>query len=293
MIKIDKIEKYEILDLIKTSIEEDISGYGDITTKFLINPESISSSYIICKEKGGAVLSGIDVIGYILEELCTDVEYKKLQEDGNKIAEFDIICTIKGKTQEILAAERICLNFLQHMSGVATYTNKFVEIASKYNVKIADTRKTKPGLRKLEKYAVFCGGGFNHRFGLFDGVLIKDNHVIAAGGVKNAIEAIRNKIPHQLKIEVEVKDFKELDEAIESKADIIMLDNMGVEQIKEAVEKIRSSSLNNCLIEVSGGITLTNVEEICKTGIDIISVGAITHSAPAIDFSLEFEDKNL
>ncbi len=287
--RIKKIEKYEILELIKTSIDEDIRGYGDITSKFLINPENISNSYIICKEKGGAVLSGIDVIGYILEEICTEVEYKKLKKDSDKIAEFDIICTIKGKTQELLGAERICLNFLQHMSGIATYTNKFVEIASKYNVKIVDTRKTKPGLRKLEKYAVFCGGGYNHRFGLFDGILIKDNHIIAAGGIKKAIDTIRNKIPHQLKIEVEVKNFNELGEAIESKADIIMLDNMSVEQIRDAVKIIKNSSLNNCLIEVSGGISLNNIEEICKTGIDIVSVGAITHSAPSIDFSLEFE----
>lgn len=286
---LDKIEKYEILDLIKSSIEEDLSGYGDITTKFLIPPDDYSSAYIICKEKGGAVLSGMDVIGYILEEICTGAVYKRLKEDSNKIKEFDIICTIKGKTQELLAAERTCLNFLQHMSGIATYTNKFVEIAAKYNVKVADTRKTKPGLRKIEKYAVSCGGGFNHRFGLFDGILIKDNHVIAAGGVINAVKAIRNKIPHQLKIEVEVRDFKELDEAIESRVDIIMLDNMNIEQIKEAVKKIRKAFSEGCLIEASGGITLNNFEDICKTGIDIISTGAITHSALSIDFSLEFE----
>jgi nicotinate-nucleotide pyrophosphorylase (carboxylating) len=176
------------------------------------------------------------------------------------------------------------------MTGIATYTNKFVQIASRYNVKVADTRKTKPTLRKLEKYAVFCGGGYNHRFGLFDGILIKDNHVIASGGVKKAIEKIRNKIPHQLKIEVEVRDFEQLQEAIESRADIIMLDNMDLEAIKKAAEKIWEELSGSCLIEVSGGITLNNLEDICKTGIDIISAGAITHSAPSIDFSLEFEE---
>ncbi|MBM3709174.1 MAG: carboxylating nicotinate-nucleotide diphosphorylase [Actinobacteria bacterium] len=287
---LDKIEKYEILDLIRISIEEDLCGYGDVTTKFLISPENRSGAYIICKEKEGAVLSGIDVIGYILEEICTEVDYKKLKEDSSKINEFDIICTIYGKTQELLAAERICLNFLQHMTGIATCTHKFVEIASEYNVKVADTRKTKPGLRKLEKYAVFCGGGFNHRFGLFDGILIKDNHVIAAGGVKNAVEAIRNRIPHQLKIEVEVRDLNELDEAIESRVDIIMLDNMDIETIKASVKKIRQTLSDSCLIEVSGGITLNNLKEICKTGIDIISAGAITHSALSADFSLEFKE---
>jgi len=162
--------------------------------------------------------------------------------------------------------------------------------SSEYNVKVADTRKTKPGLRKLEKYAVFCGGGFNHRFGLFDGILIKDNHVIAAGGVKNAVEAIRNRIPHQLKIEVEVRDLNELDEAIESRVDIIMLDNMDIETIKASVKKIRQTLSDSCLIEVSGGITLNNLKEICKTGIDIISAGAITHSALSADFSLEFKE---
>jgi nicotinate-nucleotide pyrophosphorylase (carboxylating) len=175
------------------------------------------------------------------------------------------------------------------MSGIATHTKKFSSIASGYNVKITDTRKTKPGLRKIEKYAVLCGGGFNHRFGLFDGILIKDNHIFAAGGIKQAIDKIRNRVPHQLKIEVEVKDWKELGEAIKSNADIIMLDNMELSMIKESVAVIRESLGSRCKIEVSGGINLATLEEICKTGIDLISVGAITHSAPAVDFSLELE----
>ncbi|MBM3707151.1 MAG: carboxylating nicotinate-nucleotide diphosphorylase [Actinobacteria bacterium] len=285
---LDKIEKYEILDLIKSSIKEDLGGYGDITSRFLVPPESRSSAFIICKEKDGAILSGIDIVGYILEEISSEANYKKLKEDGDKIKAFDVVFTIESKTKALLAAERTFLNFLQHMTGIATYTNKFVKIASGYNVKIADTRKTKPGLRKLEKYAVLCGGGFNHRFGLFDGILIKDNHLIAAGGVKNAVKAIREKIPHQLKIEVEVKGYKELDEAIESRVDIIMLDNMDLDTIKTSVKKIKQTLSGSCLIEVSGGITLNNLEEICKTGIDIISIGAITHSAPSVDFSLEF-----
>ena len=196
---------------------------------------------------------------------------------------------MSGSTQILLIMERIYLNFLQHMSGIATYTKKFSSIASKYNVRIADTRKTIPGLRKIEKYAVRCGGGFNHRFGLFDGILIKDNHIFAAGGIQNAIDKIRNRVPHQLKIEVEVKGLKELDEAIKSNADIIMLDNMELPMIKESVGVIRKILGNRCKIEVSGGINLASLEEICKTGIDIISVGTITHSAPAVDFSLEFE----
>jgi nicotinate-nucleotide pyrophosphorylase (carboxylating) len=285
----DKINKYEIIDLIKTAINEDLGGYGDITSKFLIPEESKSSAYIICKEQNGAVLSGIDIAGYIIEELGDSIEFNKIKNDSQYLNYFDKICTMSGSTQILLIMERTYLNFLQHMSGIATYTKKFTSIASKYNVKIADTRKTKPGLRKIEKYAVICGGGFNHRFGLFDGILIKDNHIFAAGGIKEAIEKIRNRVPHQLKIEVEVKDWKELGEAIKSNADIIMLDNMELSMIKESVTVIRESLGSRCKIEVSGGINLASLEEICKTGIDIISVGAITHSAPSVDFSLEFE----
>lgn len=285
----DKINKYEIIDLIRTAINEDLGGYGDITSKFLIPEESKSSAYIICKEQNGAVLSGIDIAGYIIEELGGSIEFNKIKNDSADLNYFDKICTMSGSTQILLIMERTYLNFLQHMSGIATYTKKFSSIASKYNVKIADTRKTKPGLRKIEKYAVICGGGFNHRFGLFDGILIKDNHIFAAGGIKEAIDKIRNRIPHQLKIEVEVKDWKELGEAIKSNADIIMLDNMELSMIKESVAVIRESLGSRCKIEVSGGISLASLEEICKTGIDIISVGAITHSAPAVDFSLEFE----
>jgi nicotinate-nucleotide pyrophosphorylase (carboxylating) len=174
------------------------------------------------------------------------------------------------------------------MSGIATFTARFAAIASKYNVKVTDTRKTKPMLRKLEKYAVVCGGGFNHRFGLFDGVMIKDNHIVAAGGIRNAIESVRNNIPHSAKIEVEVKNFAELDETIESGADIVMLDNMRPEDIKKAVKIIRDRA-KSIVIEASGGINLSNFEEYCMTGVDLISAGCLTHSAPSSDFSMEFE----
>jgi nicotinate-nucleotide pyrophosphorylase (carboxylating) len=286
---INKLEKIDILDLIHRAIEEDLGGYGDITSKYLIPAENKSRAYIICKEESGAVLSGIDVVTYILEEFSDDIEIDRLKEDGVFLKNRDIICYVYGPTQALLAAERTCLNFLQHMSGIATYTRQFADIAAKYDVKIADTRKTKPTLRKIEKYAVLCGGGFNHRFGLFDGILIKDNHIVAAGGVKEAIQTVRNRIPHQLKIEVEVKNLKELEEAIGESADIIMLDNMDPKSIKDAAEIIRKELGSNCLIEVSGGIGLSKVEDICKTGIDIVSVGSLTHSAPSADFSLEFE----
>ena len=284
-----KINKYEIINTIKEAIIEDMGGYGDITSKYLIPEVSKSSAYILCKEKDEAVLSGVDVAGFILEQIDSTIQFEKIKSDGEKLKYLDKVCRMKGNTMGLLAAERTILNFIQHMSGIATTTSKFSNIASRYNVKIADTRKTKPGLRKLEKYAVTCGGGYNHRFGLYDGILIKDNHIKVAGGVKKAINEIRSNIPHQLKIEVEVKDFNELDEAISVQADIIMLDNMTPDKIKECVKSIRKKLGNTCIIEASGNVNLANLEELCKTGVSIISVGSITHSAPSIDFSLEFE----
>jgi len=286
--KFGKIKKFEILELIRAAIQEDLGGYGDITSKYLIPQEHRSSAFILCKEKGETVLSGIDVAGFIFEEIDSAISCEKMFEDGQVIKYPDIICRISGSAQSLLAAERTCLNFLQHMSGIATFTARFAAIASKYNIKVTDTRKTKPMLRKLEKYAVVCGGGFNHRFGLFDGVMIKDNHIVAAGGIRNAIESVRNNIPHSAKIEVEVKNFAELDETIESGADIVMLDNMRPEDIKKAVKIIRDRA-KSIVIEASGGINLSNFEEYCMTGVDLISAGCLTHSAPSSDFSMEFE----
>ena len=286
----NKILKNEVMDIIRGAISEDMDGFGDITSKYLIPPDKNSFSYIIFKEAGGAILSGLDVAGFVLEEIDRSIKIDKLKNDGDRLEYMDRVCNITGSTLSILKAERICLNFIQHMSGIATFTSKFVKIAKPYKVKIVDTRKTKPGLRKIEKYAVLCGGGYNHRFGLFDGILIKDNHIAAAGGVSKAIESIRTNVPHTLKVEVEIKDFNQLDEAITSRADIIMLDNMDTDQIGRAVKIIREKGGSSCSAEASGNINLRNLEEICKTGVDIISVGLITHSAPAIDFSMEFEE---
>jgi len=286
----NKILKNEVIDIIRGAISEDMDGFGDITSKYLIPPDKNSFSYIIFKEAGGAILSGLDLAGFVLEEIDRSIKIDKLKNDGDRLEYMDRVCNITGSTLSILKAERICLNFIQHMSGIATLTSKFVKIAKPYKVKIVDTRKTKPGLRKIEKYAVLCGGGYNHRFGLFDGILIKDNHIVAAGGVSKAIESIRTNVPHTLKVEVEIKDFNQLDEAITSRADIIMLDNMDTDQMGRAVKIIREKGGSSCSVEASGNINLGNLEEICKTGVDIISVGLITHSAPAIDFSMEFEE---
>ena len=177
-------------------LQEDLGGYGDISSKYLIPQEHKSSAFIICKEKEATVLSGIDVVGFIFEEVDSAIKYEKMFEDGQMVKYPDIVCRVTGPSQSLLAGERTCLNFLQHLSGIATFTAKFAAIASKYNVKVTDTRKTKPRLRKAGKICCLCGGGFNHRFGLFDGVMLKDNHIAAAGGIKNAIESVRNNIPH-------------------------------------------------------------------------------------------------
>lgn len=284
----NKIEKNEIIDLIKSSIAEDMGGFGDITSKYLIPEKQSSNGYIVCKEPGGAILSGLDLASYIFEEIDPKIKMKMIKNDGDSLNFMDRVCEISGPAISILKAERTSLNFIQHMSGIATLTGKFSKIALPYEVRIVDTRKTKPMLRRIEKYAVLCGGGFNHRFGLFDGILIKDNHIAAAGGVLEAIDSIRARAPHTLKVEVEVKDFNELDKAMEGKADIIMLDNMSPKDMRRAVKIIRENS-KDTTIEASGNVNLTTIEDICKTGIDVVSVGAITHSAPAIDFSLELE----
>ncbi|MGM0367023.1 MAG: carboxylating nicotinate-nucleotide diphosphorylase [Actinomycetota bacterium] len=285
----EEIKKEEIIELINLALREDLAGYGDITTKYLLPEGHTSSAYIICKQKGSAVLCGIDIASYLLTEVDTKIKVEKLKDDAEKINTGDKVIAIKGPTASLLKAERPALNFLQHLSGIATLTSKFSSIASKYGIKIVDTRKTKPGLRKIEKYAVRCGGGYNHRFGLFDGIMLKDNHIRAAGGLAKAVEKIRRKIPHTLKIEVEVQNFRQLDEAIESKADIIMLDNMDKDQISEATSRVREKARKGTIIEVSGNVTLKNLEAICATNVDLISSGYITHSAEAVDFSMEFK----
>ncbi|MHB1253618.1 MAG: carboxylating nicotinate-nucleotide diphosphorylase [Candidatus Humimicrobiaceae bacterium] len=285
---INKISRLEIVDILRNAINEDLGAYGDITSKYIFSEEDFSESFIVCKEKEGAILCGIDAARFIFEEIDIEVEFIKLKKDGDFLNYGDKICKINGRTLSILKSERVCLNFIQHLSGIATVTNKFASAASGYGVKITETRKTLPNLRILEKYAVRCGGGQNHRFGLFDGVLIKDNHIAAAGSISKAINTLRNKIPHTLKIEVEVKTREELEEAINSKADIIMLDNMSCEEMTRSVKLIRERSQNNCMIEASGSVRFDSLEDICKTGVDIISSGAITNSAKAIDFSLEF-----
>ncbi len=273
------LEKIGFDALIKNSLLEDMNN-GDITTDNLIDEQSISTAEIMAKEKG--IIAGLDIARQTFAFLDKNIQFTKLVEDGASVEKGDIIAIIKGKTKAILSGERTALNFMQRMSGISTSTFKYSNKIKQYNTRVVDTRKTTPSLRFIEKYAVRVGGGHNHRFNLSDAVMIKDNHIKAAGGISNAVNKIREVIPHTVKIEVEVESLEGLKEAIDSKADIIMLDNMSIETMREAV-KINEG---RAVLEASGNITLENLEAVAKTGVDVISVGALTHSVKSLDISL-------
>jgi len=270
-----------ISKIISLALEEDI-GIGDVTTDLIIDEGLKGKAYIKCKEKG--ILCGCEVVKEVFHTIDDTLELKFLKSDGDEVNPGEKIIFIEGKVKSILKGERVSLNFLSHLSGIATATNKFVKLLPP-SVKILDTRKTLPGLRFLEKYAVRVGGGKNHRFGLYDGILIKDNHIIAVGGVKRALEIAKRNAPHYMKIEIETASLEDVKEAVEGGADIILLDNMSIDEIKEAIKIINGKAQ----IEVSGGINSNNIEQLIGLPIDFISIGAITHSAKAIDFSLTLE----
>nr|HID59438.1 carboxylating nicotinate-nucleotide diphosphorylase [Desulfobacterales bacterium] len=267
--------------LIRCALAEDV-GSGDITTDSLIEPDRIGKAAIIAKED--LVLAGLELAQSVFTTLDPKMAFETRYKDGDAVERGGRIITVKGNLRSLLRGERCALNFLQRLSGIATLTRRFVERIEGTGVRLVDTRKTTPGWRWWEKYAVRMGGGRNHRFGLFDGVLIKDNHVVACGGIKEAMERIRQNLPtHMVRIEVEVSDLRGVEEAINSGADIIMLDNMDLADISEAVNLIAG----RCLIEVSGGINLDNIAALAETGVDLISVGALTHSASAVDISMK------
>ena len=277
--------------LIKQALIEDI-GKGDITTNALISPSMQAKAVIVAKQSG--VIAGLDVAKAVFTELDKKIKFKPLVKDGDKVAAGKKIVEISGNARAILTAERTALNFLGHLSGVATLTRQFVDQVKPYKANILDTRKTMPGMRLLEKYAVKCGGGENHRMGLWDAVLIKDNHIAALSYQLSVISKnMRKKIPKNIPIEIEVKNLSELKEALEGLPDIILLDNMSIKQIKKAVElrnlqlKAYSLKLKAVLLEVSGGINLANIRQIAAAGVDRISIGALTHSAKALDLSLK------
>jgi nicotinate-nucleotide pyrophosphorylase (carboxylating) len=265
--------------IIENTLEEDL-GSGDITTDAIFSVDETCEALIIGKEEG--IIAGIPIAERVFQKLDPEVTVTQKLKDGEHVNPGDEILVIKGSIHAVLSGERLSLNLLQRMSGIATATSKYVAAISGYRTRILDTRKTAPGLRVLDKYAVSIGGGCNHRFGLYDAVLIKDNHIDFAGNISNAVEIVRSKYQSKFKVEVETSTLDEVREALKAGADIIMLDNMTVEMMEEAVRIINGKSIT----EASGGITLDTIGQIADTGVDFISVGAITHSSPALDIGL-------
>lgn len=267
--------------LIRTALEEDC-GNGDVTTAATIPEGAVAHGRYIAKEDG--ILCGMPVVRAVFDEIDPDIALKVNFSEGQSFKKGDILAEVSGNARSVLTGERVGLNLLQHMSAIATATSAAVKQVEGYKAKITDTRKTTPGMRYLEKLAVRVGGGTNHRFNLSDGVLIKDNHIVAAGSVTAAIEAARKSVPHTLKIEVEVEDFQQLDEALKAGADVIMLDNMSCEDMKKAVDTVNGRAV----LEASGNMGERDLREVAATGVDIISIGALTHSVKALDISLKF-----
>jgi nicotinate-nucleotide pyrophosphorylase (carboxylating) len=264
-------------------LKEDL-GRGDITTQSVVRGGARARGRFLARQD--FILCGLEIAEAVFGTLDNNILLESTVYDGEKIAAGTEFARLEGPAAALLTGERTALNVMQRLSGVATLTRAFVDCVEGTGVRIVDTRKTTPGLRIIEKYAVTIGGGANHRFGLDDGVLIKDNHIAFAGGVKRAVELARHAVPHLMKIEVEVGNQPHLREAIAAHADVIMLANMNVEEIKEAVRLIREQTPGT-IIELSGGVTLENVREFAECGVDLISVGAITHSAPAVDITLK------
>lgn len=261
-------------------LDEDIME-GDLSTHSLLTPQDREKAWIQAKEDG--IVAGLWLAKMVFEEVDPSCQIQVLVEDGSPVKRGDVLLEIEGPMLSLLAAERVALNLLQRMSGIATLTQQYVNLVKDYSVRIVDTRKTTPGLRGLEKYAVRMGGGFNHRFGLYDAAMIKDNHIKAAGSITKAVQTLRANLPHTTRIEVEVEHEEQVEEALSVQADIIMLDNMSIEQMKKAVEKINKRAI----VEASGGVSLQTVREIASTGVDVISVGALTHSVKALDISMD------
>ena len=277
------LPRYALTEFIKNVLAEDI-GEGDITTESVLRGSE--KGIAVALAKGDLVVAGMEVFGEVYLTLDSALTVTPLKKDGDSAVYGDSLAEISGKLASILTAERVSLNLLQRMCGIATMTRRFGDEIKGTKARIVDTRKTVPGLRIFDKYAVRVGGGFNHRFALYDGVLIKDNHIAAAGGIREAVARARNNIPHTLKIEIEVKNRQELEEALSVGVDAILLDNMDVGRIAEAVE------INNgrVILEASGNITIANVRRVAETGVDFISVGALTHSVLAADISLNIKE---
>ena len=273
---------FEIERIIRTALEEDI-GFGDVTTEATVAQDTVAHAELVAKED--FTLAGLDVAAKVFRVLDPEVSFEKIFEDGCSVHKGKVIAWLKGNASVLLQGERVALNLLQRMSGIASLTAEYVAEVEGTGAIIVDTRKTVPGLRALDKYSVRMGGGRNHRSGLFDGVLIKENHIAAAGGISAAIERAKRRLSHTLKIEIETRNPAEVEEALQAGADIIMLDNMTLDEMRQGVELIDGKAL----VEASGGVVLERVRDIAETGVNIISVGALTHSVKAADISMLFD----
>ena len=268
------------MEVIRRALNEDI-GTGDVTTQLTIDADLRANADFIARQTG--IIAGTEVVRQTLLQLDPGMEFVIHLEDGDTAAAGDKILTATGSAKAILTGERVALNFLQRLSGIATTTSRFVALAAGSKARIADTRKTTPGMRALEKYAVRVGGGRNHRFGLYDAIMIKDNHIQAAGSISQAVERALSQASHTLSVTVECDTLEQVREALDAGADILLLDNMSVEELTEAVELVDGQAMT----EASGGVNEETAAAIAQTGVDIISVGALTHSAPALDISLD------
>lgn len=277
------LPRYLVEQAVATALEEDLGGVGDITTNAIFPPDAQGDASIIVRKPG--VIAGLDLAAASFRSLDPDVRFTRIVEDGSKVEAGATIARIAGKTRALLTGERTALNFFGRLSGIATLTAGYVAAVEGTHAKIVETRKTTPGLRALEKYAVRCGGGTNHRFGLYDAVLVKDNHIAAAGGLAEALNAVRTAVGHLVKIEVEVDTLDQLEKVLRFPIDAVLLDNMDAGTLKRAIALVKG----RVITEASGGVTLESVREIAKTGVDLISVGALTHSARSLDSSLEWK----
>ncbi|NPA39842.1 MAG: carboxylating nicotinate-nucleotide diphosphorylase [Thermodesulfobacteria bacterium] len=286
-------EKWQILDLVKKAFEEDLY-FGDITTELLVDPKLKGLANFVAKED--LVLCGTEVAKESFLFIDPELKVNWFFKDGDEVKARSIIGEVKGSVKSILKAERVALNFLQHLSGIATQVRKAVKILEPFSTKILDTRKTIPGLRVLQKYAVKVGGGLNHRHSLSEEVLIKDNHLVALGGLEKVIERLKKvKIPHYVKVEVEVSSIEELKVLLDKGkdlVDIVLLDNFSPEEVKQSVKLVKESG-SKVKVEISGGITLENLTKFAEAGADYISSGALTHSVKAVDISLKLEKRSL
>ena len=276
------LPQFYIDDIIKRAITEDIN-YIDVTTDYLIDDDSVSTAKFISKDEG--VVAGVDIAMRVFTLLDDSITYEVFKKDGDPVQKGDVIAVMKGSTKSLLKGERTSLNLIQHLSGIATATNRCVKLVEGTKATIACTRKTLPGLRALQKYAVVVGGGRNHRYNLSDAAMLKDNHIDAYGGITAAVNALRSKTGHMVQIEVETRNLEELQEALDAGVNVIMLDNMDYDTMKKAVEITNGRAK----LEASGNVTLENIAQVAATGVDIISLGALTHSVKCFDISMRID----